>query len=586
MNIVGISSHFHDSAACLLQDGQLVAAAQEERFTRVKHDASIPRHAFLYCLREAGLRPADIDYVAYYENPFRKLERQLWMGLPDIPITFPHRVHQLDPHRPEREIRGTLGLECPLVYTDHHRSHAASAFFYSGFPEAAVLTVDGVGEWDTLTYGYGRGATLELTGCLEFPHSIGLLYSTITAYLGFEVNDGEYKVMGLAPYGKPVHTDTLFRLIRRHEKDAFELDLRYFAFLKTNRMYSPELEALLGRPARAKESWLEAFHMDIARSLQDVLETLLLEKTRYLHGLGYSENLCMAGGVALNCVANARILREGPFRRLFVQPGASDAGSCLGAAALAHAEKTGTPPAVRRMKNLYLGPAYSHREIRGLFAESDVGFRDFHGREDDLLRYVAEKLAANRVIGWFDHRMEFGPRALGARSILADPRVADMRDRINAAVKKREGFRPFAPSVLEERCAEFFEIDHVSPFMLETCQARYTEGFPAITHCDGSARVQTVNEEDNGRYYRLIRAFDRLTGCPMLLNTSFNLRGEPIVNTPMEAFLCFVRSAIDVLVLGDIVIERSDLSPKILEWYGDTLPLLREGVSNAVYTFL
>jgi carbamoyltransferase len=583
LNIVGISSHFHDSSCCLLKDGELVAAAQEERFSRVKHDPRIPKLALKYCLEEAGLGIADVDCIAYYEQPATKLARQLWMGLPQLPTRRADALFRLDAHRPEREIREALGFDGRIEFVSHHEAHAASAYFYSGFDDAAVFTVDGVGEWATTTYGTAHGSRLELFEEVHYPHSIGLLYSAITGYLGFEVNEGEYKVMGLAPYGKPTYAEALRSLISLEADGQFRLRLEYFDFNRSDRMHTQQLCELLGRPPREPESDLCQFTKDVAKSLQVVLEEILLEKVKYLHRRYPSEQLCMAGGVALNCVANGKILKHGPFKRMFVQPASSDAGSPLGAAALAHVRLAGTRPAHTAMKHVYLGPRYSCVDLDPAL-RAIPGVLDFADREHELVQATAERLAAGKVIGWFHGRMEFGPRSLGARSILADPRGTEMRDRINALVKKREAFRPFAPAVLAAEAHRHFDLDHPSPFMLETCQVRSTLDLPAITHVDGSARVQTVDAETSPRFARLLEAFLALTGCPILLNTSFNLRGEPIVCTPIDAILCFIRSDIDCLVLEDYVIDRDVLPPSWIEWFRHTPAGGSAMISQSVYT--
>ncbi|GAB7534008.1 carbamoyltransferase [Burkholderia sp. 22PA0099] len=587
MNVIGISAHYHDAACCLLVDGKLVAAAEEERFTRLKHDPSIPRHALRHCLDAAGLDIVDIDCIAYYENPHRKLERQLAMSLPHLHarpnLSF---RRQVDPAIVMRDIREVLGFEGRVECFEHHRSHAASSYYYAGFDDAAVLTVDGVGEWNTMSFAQGRGSRLDLLGQVDFPHSIGLLYSTITAYLGFEVNEGEYKVMGLAPYGKPTLTEPMRQLVRCSEGGSFELNLQYFAFIGEDVMYSPALEALFGRPARQRGATLDSFHYDVARSLQLVLEELLLEKVRYLHALVPSENLCMAGGVALNCVANGRIHREGPFRNLFVQPASNDSGCAFGAAALGHVLLTGEAPGLGELRHVYLGSANESAEVSRLLENSPARWQSFTGDEAALVDAVAERLAAGKVIGWVQGAMEFGPRALGARSILADPRVPDMRERINRAVKKREGFRPFAPSVLKAHASSHFDLAYPSPFMLETCQTRSPLELPSITHVDGSARVQTVDEAVSPRYARLIEAFHQRTGCPLLLNTSFNLKDEPIVRTVEDALICFLRSAIDCLVVEDALIDRDEVPEIWLKRFGDTAPLVSSGIAHNVYSFI
>jgi carbamoyltransferase len=528
-----------------------VAAAEEERFTRVKHDPALPVRAFRFCLEAGGLGPGDVDCVAFYESPVKKLGRQLWAG------RRPGGRPWLDPGRAEREIREVLGYEGRIETFEHHLSHAGSAFHFSGFPEAAVLTVDGVGEWATTTYGRGEGDDLELFEDVEFPDSLGLFYSAITAYLGFAVNSGEYKVMGLAPYGAPRLLDVMRTILRDGPGGAYTLDPACFDFVAGPRMFAERLAERLGGAPREPDAPLTTFHHDVARSAQARLEEVLLDKVRYLHGRVPSRHLCMAGGVALNCVANGRILREGPFERLFVQPAAGDAGGCLGAAALAHRALTGRRPDGRRLEHVYLGPRFSSGAIAEQLAEIAIDALDFRGREAALLEAVVDRLAAGQVVAWFHGAMEFGPRALGARSILADPRRDDMRERLNRLVKRREAFRPFAPSVLLGRAAEHFALDHPSPFMLETCDVRSALPLPAITHVDGSARPQTVDPAQAPRFAALLQAFARRTGCPVLLNTSFNVRDEPIVCTPADALACLAGTDIDALVLEDFVIDRA-----------------------------
>ncbi len=556
MNVLGLSAFYHDSACCLLQQGRLVAAASEERFSRLKHDARLAVEAFRYCLQEGGISITGLDALAYYESPALKLSRQLWSG----PSGNSSRsLAWLDPGQPERAIRERLGFSGRLMRFEHHHSHAASAFHFSGFPEAAILTADGVGEWATTSYGTGGSEGIEIFEEVRFPHSLGLLYSTITAYLGFAVNDGEYKVMGLAPFGQPRFLPQMQRLLKSQEGGQFELDLGCFDFLRGNRMYSEELIRLLGQPARKRGQPLEPFHADVARSLQLALEEILLEKVAYLHRTTSCKNLCMAGGVALNCVANGRIRREGPFERLFVQPAAGDAGGCLGAAALAHLHLIGRPPASRPLDDVRLGPAWTDSHIARLLGAAGIDAHDFTGRTDELIESVAARLKQSQVVAWFQGRMEFGPRALGARSLLANPLDGQIRQRLNRIVKKREGFRPFAPSVLASRTQGHFELDHPSPFMLETCQVSSPLKLPAITHLDGSARPQTVDAENHPRFAALLRAFERRTGCPMLLNTSFNMAGEPIVCSPVDALFCFATTEIDVLVMGDFLIDKDAL---------------------------
>jgi carbamoyltransferase len=565
LNVLGISAHYHDAACCLLRDGELIAAAEEERFSRSKHDPRLPWRAFRFCLEQGGITLADVDCVAYYENPTKKLSRQIWMALhPEAADSVRRMVINRLPNRidrVERQIRGMLGYDGRLEIFDHHQSHAASSFFYSGFDEAAILTLDGVGEWATTTFGQATGPHIDLFEEVQFPSSLGLLYSALTSYLGFEVNDGEYKVMGLAPYGEPRYADQVRALVTLEEGGQYHLNLEYFNFLRRDRMYSDRLIELFGEPPRRPESALLPFHYDVARSLQWVLEEILLEKVGYLHRRVPSRNLCMAGGVALNCVANSRVLRDGPFDELFIQPAASDAGGCLGAAALAHVRLTGERPVQGRLTHMYWGPATPAEEIAGMLAGTSLRPLDYRGRTDALLAATVDRLAAGKVVGWFQGRMELGPRALGARSILADPRDEGMRDRINALVKMRESFRPFAPAVLASRAGEHFAIDHPSPFMLETCQVRSPFELPAITHVDRSARLQTVDPEASPRFAALLACFADRTGCPILLNTSFNMRGEPIVCTAEDALLCFVRSQIDTLVLEDFLIDRDSIPP-------------------------
>ncbi|HEX5759529.1 MAG TPA: carbamoyltransferase N-terminal domain-containing protein [Thermoanaerobaculia bacterium] len=588
VNVVGVSAFSHGSACCLLRDGRLVAAAEEERFSRVKHDPRLPVSAFRFCLEAGGLRPADVDCLAYFERPVEKLSRQLWAGVPE---GGPADLAWLDPERPLRALREGLGHAGPIRTFPHHASHAASAFLYSGFPEAAVLTVDGVGEWATTTYGHGAGTDLETFEEVRFPHSLGLLYSALTAYLGFAVNDGEYKVMGLAPYGEPVFREEIRALVASGPDGQFALDLRYFDFVRGRRMCSQALCDLLGAPPRARGGEIARFHQDVARSLQAVLEEVLLEKVHWLHARTGARDLCMAGGVALNAVANGRILREAPFERLFVQPAAGDAGGCLGAAALAHAALAGGA-AVEPLRHVGLGPRWTADEVARFLAATGLPALDFRGREAELLAAVADRLAAGRVVGWFHGAMELGPRALGARSILADPRDPAMRDRLNRVVKRREPFRPFAPSVLASHAAGHFALDHASPFMLETCAVASPLDLPAVTHVDGSARPQTVDPATAPRFAALLEAFRRRTGCPLLVNTSFNLASEPIVCSPIDALFCFGGSGLDDLVLEDFLLAREALPAS----WPELLPAWRErrrsgfarsesAVGESLYTF-
>ncbi|CAA2142203.1 carbamoyltransferase N-terminal domain-containing protein [Hyphomicrobium sp. ghe19] len=588
---VGVSAHYHDSACCVIKDGKLISAADEERFSRLKHDSAIPANAFRYCLREAKVSIQDITAIAYYEDPNKKFARQLWAGLPDI-LYRPDARFRIDPNRAEREIRQALGYEGPIEFVDHHLSHAASAYYFSGFPEADILTVDGVGEWATTTYGRAEGNAVDLFEEVTFPNSLGLLYSAVTAYLGFDVNDAEYKVMGLAPYGTPRYLDKIQQLFASSSDGQYRLDLSYFDFVSGDRMFSDKLCELLGKPPRVPESDIDQFHTDIASSLQKALEGVLLEKVRYLHDKYPSEHLCMAGGVALNCVANARIHREGPFKHLFVQPAASDSGGSLGAAAVAWARHAKDGSRLHPLTHVYLGPSFSNLQVQQIVDASPLGkvATYFRGDEAGLVEATAARLADGKVVGWFHGRMEFGPRALGSRSILADPRRPEMRDRINALVKMREAFRPFAPAVLEEKMSDHFDLRHTSPYMLETCQVTSKLDLPAITHVDGSARVQTVNRNVSPRFHALLTEFDRLTDCPILLNTSFNLRGDAIVMDPIHAMWCFVISNIDVLVMEDCLIDRSERPTawtEIIEMLGVRNAKKRQVSERAnVYSFL
>lgn len=598
MIVVGLSALYHESACCVLVDGRLVAAAAEERFSRIKHDAALPVRAFRWCLERAGARITDLDAVAWYEEPETKLSRQLWAG----PRPGDRELGWLDPGGAERAVRERLGWDGTLLTFPHHLCHAASTFLFSGFEEAAVLTADGVGEWATTAYGHGSAGAIDLFAEVDFPHSLGLFYSAITAYLGLRVDADEYKVMGLAPYGRPRLAGAVRRILRSRPGPSFELDRRYFAFLGGERMDADALGELLGRPRRRRDEPLDPdadpFWADVAASAQAVLEEVLLEKIRWLHAelgrrLGRApRDLAMAGGVALNCVANGRILRQGPFDRLFVQPAAGDAGGSLGAAALAHRELGGGRP--EPMTHCFLGPAWEPGGIARWLASSGLPATDFRGREEALVEAVAERLACGAVVGWLHGAMEHGPRALGGRSLLADPRAPGMRDRLNRAVKGREEFRPFAPSVLADRSADHFDLDHPSPYMLETCRVVSPLALPAVTHVDGSARPQTVDPATSPRFAALLAAFERRTGCPVLLNTSFNVAGEAIVASPADALLVFATAPIDVLVLEDFVVERADLPAElpalVRAWRGDGFrrPVAPgEGpLSDALYAFV
>jgi carbamoyltransferase len=596
--ILGISAYYHDSAACLLLNGEIVAAAQEERFTRRKGDAAFPARAVKYCLGTANLTPDGLAYVGFYDKPLLKFERILETYVSVAPRGLRSFLKAGPLWIKEKlflahDIRTELGYGGELLFAEHHESHAASAFFPSPFEEAAILTIDGVGEWATASMGVGRGAEIEILSELHWPDSLGLLYSAFTYYTGFKVNSGEYKVMGLAPYGEPKYVDLILReLIDLREDGSFRLNQRYFDYLSGLTMTSPAFDRLFGGPPRVPESPLTQREMDLARSVQAVCEEVMLRMARTAHRETGLKNLCLAGGVALNCVGNGRVLRDGPFERIWIQPAAGDAGGALGVAQLIWHRHCRAPRTVAQggdaMNGAYLGPEFSPEQI--------VEFLDGTGavyerlERDALLARVADALAEEKVVGWFNGRMEFGPRALGARSILGDPRSPRMQAQMNLKIKFREGFRPFAPSVLRERVSEYFEMDCDSPYMLLVAPVRRerrlepTEeqrglwgierlnvprsDIPAVTHVDHSARVQTVSRETNPDYYDLIRAFEARTGCGVLVNTSFNVRGEPIVCTPEDAFRCFMRTDIDVLVLGPYVLEKTVQTPwqETTEW--------------------
>ncbi len=585
MIVVGISALYHDAACAVLVDGELAAAAQEERFTRRRFDPRMPHLALGQCLRQAGVSIRDVDHLAYYEDPVAKLGRQLWTGLPELPVASPDSLFQLDAARPAREIRELLGYAGEIHTVRHHEAHAASAFYFSGFPEAALLTADAVGEWATTSYGSAGNDGIRLVEEVRFPHSLGLLYSAVTSYLGFAVNSDEYKVMGLAPYGKPRFVPRIEQLITVGPGGRYRLDLDYFDLSGAGPMFTDRLATLLGRPPREPESTVEGFHEDVAASVQAVLEDVLLAQAAHLRALTGLRELCYAGGVALNCTANARLRRDGPFRDIFVQPAAGDAGGAVGAAALVN-HRLGGRVRTARMRDARCGPGYPTDGLRGLLGRAGVAFEEYPDDEPALLRRVAALLADGAVVGWYQGRMEFGPRALGSRSILADPRDAAMRDHINALVKKREAFRPFAPAVVAERAAEFFDLSGDSPFMLETAQVRDTAALPAVTHVDGSARVQTVDASVDARFHGLLAEFGRLTGYPILLNTSFNMRGEPIVASPADALTCFVRSRLDVLVAGDLVVRRADLPAAWQRLVAAALPYRPPAIRRDVYSFL
>ncbi|MDD5556047.1 MAG: carbamoyltransferase [bacterium] len=587
MHILGISCFYHDSAAALCTDGVILAAAEEERFTRKKHDSGFPKHAISFCLDFAGIKVADLDYIVFYEKPFIKMERLLMTYLATWPRSLRSFIAAMPVWLREKMhiptiIRRETGYEGPILYADHHLSHAASCFLPSPFEEAAVFTVDGVGEWNTASYGTGRGNVVSLTHEINFPHSLGLLYSAFTGYLGFRVNDGEYKVMGMAPYGEPRYVDEIKKLVRIGDDGSFSLNMDYFAYHYRLQNLSERFIELFG-PPRQPESvfyterlfpnrdlpgWSDEYarecqrFADIAHSIQDVTEEAMLKTAEFLHRQTGMEHLCLAGGVALNCVANGEVLRRTPFKGVWIQPGAGDSGGAIGAALYVYNTVLGNP---RRyvMDHAYLGPSSDEESIRRWLDEHAIPYTEY--AEAELPRAVAALIAEGNVVGFFHGRMEFGPRALGARSILADPREAKMKDVLNEKIKHREQFRPFAPAVLAERAAEYFDIGSAeAPYMLLVGEVRPDKRgvIPAVTHADNTARPQTVRREQNPRYYDIIAEFGTLTGVPVIINTSFNVRGEPIVMTPYEAYRCFATTDMDYVVLERFVISKREIRPE------------------------
>lgn len=603
--ILGISAYYHDSAACLIKDGWIMAAAQEERFTRKKHDASFPARAISYCIREAGISLTDLNYIVFYEKPFIKFERLLetylsfapygiksfWAAMP---IWLKEKLFLKDLMK--KELSESIGKIKksdlpPILFAEHHESHAASAYYPSPFYNAAILCMDGVGEWATTSAWLGEGNHLIPLWEIPFPHSLGLLYSAFTYYTGFKVNSGEYKVMGLAPYGEPKYVNKIYDdLVDVKQDGTFRLNMDYFNYCTGLTMTNGKFNALFGGPPRKSESPLTQREMDIARSIQEVTEEIMLRLARTIHLETGAENLCLAGGVALNCVGNGRILRDGPFKKLWIQPAAGDAGGALGAALAAWhlflekpREINGTNDA---MRGAFLGPSFSNEEIEQFLKKIEAPY--VHLSDEVLFYRVAEELASGKVIGWFQGRMEFGPRALGGRSIIGDARSPKMQSVMNLKIKYRESFRPFAPSVLRERLGDYFELDTDSPYMLlvapilEKRRRSMTEAqrsqwgidllnvprsdIPAVTHVDCSARIQTVHKETNPRYYKLIKAFEAKTDFGVIVNTSFNVRGEPIVCTPADAYRCFMRTEMDILVLENCLLYKADQKPLV----GDT----------------
>ncbi len=604
MKILGLSAYYHDSAACLVSDGDIVAAAQEERFTRKKHDSDFPANAAEYCVRSGGSGPADIDYVVFYDKPFQKFERILetYLAFPprgfrsfatSLPIWLKDKLFQKNVIA--NALKKCLGeggdWSNRLCFSEHHLSHAASAFFPSPFKEAAVLTMDGVGEWTTTSVFIGRENQLSVQKEIRFPHSLGLLYSAFTYYTGFKVNSGEYKVMGLAPYGEPRYVDLIKKhLIDIKEDGSFHLDMRYFNYCTGLTMTNDRFHALFGGRPRDPESLLTQREMDLAASIQAVIEDIVLKLAKDVQRSTRQKNLCLAGGVALNCVANGKLLREGIFDNIWIQPAAGDAGGALGAALGAYHLMLNQPRHIAptdSMKGAFLGPEFSQHEIEQRLTKAGAIFSTVP--DDELICSVAHALAEGKAIGWHQGRMEFGPRALGARSIIADPRSPTMQKQLNLKVKYRESFRPFAPSVLREDVPDWFDLDVDSPYMLlvaDVVQAKQLpmsdaqkklfgidklnvvrSEIPAVTHLDYSARIQTVHKDTNPRYYALISKFKELTGCPVLVNTSFNVRGEPIVCTPEDAFHCFMGTELEVLAVGNTILRKADQHTHLSEDY-------------------
>jgi carbamoyltransferase len=591
MNILGISAFYHDSAACLVRDGKIIAAAQQERFSRVKHDYRFPHEALRYCLEEGKLTATDLDYVVFYDKPFIKFERLLETyisyaprGLASFLIAMPLWLKQKF-HIPKL-IQKSIGYEGKILFPEHHESHAASAFFPSPYKRAAFLTMDGVGEWTTTSWGVGEGNKVRIEYEIKFPHSLGLLYSAFTYFTGFKVNSGEYKVMGLAPYGEPKYVDLIRKeLIDIKEDGSFKLNTEHFTYPYGLTMTGKAFERLFEGPPRKPESPVTQREMDLAKSVQVITEEVMLKTARHIHKMTGEENLCLAGGVALNCVGNGVILREGPFKDVWIQPAAGDAGGALGAALFVWYQLLNNERVVDDVHDLqygsYLGPAYSEAQIEQ--------FLDAHGYPYEYLRdgavptRVADLIAEGKVIGWFQGRMEFGPRALGSRSIIGDARNPKMQAQMNLKIKYRESFRPFAPSVLMEELEHYFELDRPSPYMLmvayvdEKIRRKMTDGearlwgidklnvvrseVPAVTHVDYSARIQTVHKETNPLYHEMIEAFKEKTGCGVIVNTSFNVRGEPIVQSPEDAYLCFMRTEMDYLVLGPFLLDKKNQPP-------------------------
>ncbi len=589
MKILGISCFYHDSAAALVIDGKIVCAAQEERFTRKKHDFEFPSHAINWALEYAGITAGELDHVVFYDKPFIKFERILETGLSYAPTGIRQFIQAMPLWLKQKLwipelIQKELGYKGKVLFSTHHESHAASSFYPSPYQEAAFLTMDGVGEWDTASFGIGKGNDLKIISTLRFPHSLGLLYSAFTYYTGFRVNSGEYKLMGLAPYGEPKFRDLILKeLLDLKEDGSFRLNMKYFGYCNGLRMTNRNFDKLFGGPPRRPETPISEKDMDIASSIQAVTEEIMLRMACHVYKVTGQKKLCLAGGVALNCVGNGRILREGPFKEVWVQPASGDAGGALGAALLIWYKYLGNPRTSDEKKDKQqaslIGPAFEDAAIEEALRKEGAVFR----RSGDIAGETADLIADGNVVGWFQSRMEFGPRALGSRSIIGDARNRQMQSKMNLKIKYRESFRPFAPSVLAEKASEWFALEGESPYMLmvapvsEEKRLPLEEGaekltgieklkvqrslIPAVTHVDYSARIQTVKNEDNPLYYEMIRRFYQKTGCPVIINTSFNVRGEPLVCTPQDAFRCFMRTEMDYLVIGSFILDKKDQKP-------------------------
>ena len=588
MHILGISCFYHDSAACLVRDGEIIAAVQEDRFSRKKHDYSFPVNAINYCLKEAGINIADLDFIVFYDKPFIKFERIL-----ETFITYaPSGIRQFIQAMPlwlkqklwiPEIIRKELAYKGKILFTEHHESHAASAFYPSPFKEAAFLTIDGVGEWDTASFGIGKDNNIEILYTLRFPHSLGLLYSAFTYYTGFKVNSGEYKLMGLAPYGEPKYVDLILNELLDLKKDgSFKLNLKYFGYCNGLKMTNWRFERLFGGPPRKPETRITQKDMDIAASIQKVTEEIMLKMAKHVHTVTGKDKLCLAGGVALNCVGNGYILREGPFKEIWIQPASGDAGGALGAALLVWYKYLGNKRYCddknNKQKSSLLGPSYSGDYIEDFLKKEDAPYKKL--LYADIPQIVSDLIIQGKVIGWFQGHLEFGPRALGNRSIIGDARSPEMQSRMNLKIKYRESFRPFAPTVLRESVGDWFDLNRESPYMLIVAGVKDNkrkkindlqdnfQGFdqlkiirseiPAVTHVDYSARVQTIRRDDHPLYYDMINAFYKKTGCPVIINTSFNVRGEPLVCSPEDAFNCFMRTEMDFLVMGCFLLDKKE----------------------------